>query len=163
MTGMRCGFLGAVALLALTASPSAQAQCVECSMQMYQSTLQGITTYNNNVDRVQEEENRARQRRAARAAAAPAGVSAASGSIEDRVLDAVMAPLLAEANRRVARDGRATAEAWYVAASRELGGQAGSLAPEYRRRVAADGQSSADSWYVAAAGELSRHYIQSGR
>lgn len=151
----------AAGVTGLTAAvPSAaQAQCVECSMQIFNSTISGVTTYNNNVDRVNREEDRARQRRAA----ARASAGAASGSIEDRVLDAAMAPLAAEANRRVARDGRASAEAWYVAAGREIGGQAGSLMPEYRRRVAADGQSSADAWYVAAAGELSRRYIQDGR
>lgn len=162
MTGMRYGILGAAALLALLAAPPAQAQCVECSMQNFNSTLSGITTYNTNVDRVQEEERRARDRRA-RAASAPAGTAAVSTSIEDRVMDAVMAPLTPEFNRRAARDGKASAQAWYMAAARDLGGQAGSLAPEYRRRVAADGQSGADSWYAAAAGELSRRYIQNGR
>ncbi|WP_395681006.1 hypothetical protein [Inquilinus sp.] len=156
---MRHGILGTPTLLALMAAPSAQAQCVECSMQNFNSTLSGITTYNTNVDRVQEGERRAHDRRA-RAASAPAGTAAAS--LEDRVLDAVMAPLLVEADRRVATDGKAAAEAWYVAAGRELGGKAGSLMPEYRRRVAADGQANAESWYVAAAGELSRRYIQSG-
>ncbi|OWJ66724.1 hypothetical protein BWR60_13125 [Inquilinus limosus] len=116
---------------------------------------QGIYDDMNRQTRQRDEERRQRD-------AAGAG-TAASASLEDRVMDAVMAPLLVEANRRVATDGKAAAEAWYVAAGRELGGQAGSLMPEYRRRVAADGQASAESWYVAAAGDLSRRYIQSGR
>jgi len=146
---------------AIATPANAQVFDTQFNAMIMNQNLGAMNTYNNNMDRLNEERRQLDKKRAPDRRA-----STSQQVIPDYVIErtqgAVLSKLNPEYKRRADAYGKKNADAWMVGAARNIGQKVGALGKEYLTRVDRQGRSQADTWYVARAGEISRQYVAIG-